>query len=517
MEAIINEMRAAVAPGRQELDEVAVGRLRELTASLVAARREQARPEYERFLSVIKREICLPKEQLATRLDGAVILVTGGTGCVGSTLIAQLAAFPTARIVSVSRGVTQGWPRHPGAEYTCADVRNRGRMNALISELKPDLVFHVASQRDPGLAETLVHHTVTTNVLGTRNVLGAMAAAGTGQAVCASTGKALRPFSPDVYTASKRVAEWVAFGFAASGALPVSAVRFTHVADNSIIHQRLQDWAAASGVIRLHSPQIAFYVQSAAESAQLLMQAALDERPGRLPIRAITDLGWPVSLLDLTLGVLAARDSAAAVYLSGYDPGYEEVPFPGLYDPATAGELSPLLNAFEASAVVPSECPMTDAFEAAFAPQPRAAELYGALDAVCCDTDDPARVRSALRELSWALLDATLAIAPAGALDRAARMASRHAATLTADHRQILRVIQDWAGERGNLPAASRPRGEAPGARPRSSRSGCPDGVPEAGWCVRRHPGSRGWRTTVPGSGSTPAAPLPSTSRAGSR
>ena len=150
-------------------------------------------------------------------------------------------------------------------------------MEALIGEIRPDLIFHVASQRDPGLAQTQVHHTVTTNVLGTRSVLGAAAAAGTGQVVCASTGKALRPFSPDVYTASKRVAEWVAFGFAASGALPVSAVRFTHVVDNSIIHQRLRDWAASSAVIRLHSPQIAFYVQSAVESAQLLMLAALDK------------------------------------------------------------------------------------------------------------------------------------------------------------------------------------------------------------------------------------------------
>jgi nucleoside-diphosphate-sugar epimerase len=465
VEAIINEMRAAVAPGQQDLDAAAVSRLRELTARLVADRREEARTEYERFLSVIKREICLPRERLAQRLDGAVILVTGGTGCVGSTLITQLATFRPARIVSVSRGVTRDWPRHPGAEYVHADVRDQARMEALIGDIRPDLIFHVASQRDPGLAETLVHQTVTTNVLGTRSVLGAAAAAGTGQVVCASTGKALRPFSPDVYTASKRVAEWVSFGFAASGALPVSAVRFTHVVDNSIIHQRLQDWAASSAVIRLHSPQIAFYVQSAVESAQLLMLATLDQgpgghgRPGRpgtpglLPIRAIADLGWPVSLLDLTLGVLAARDSAAPVYLSGYDPGYEEVPFPGLYDPATAGELSPLLNAFEAAAVVPSECPMTNVFEAAFAPEPRAAELGAELAAVCGETDDPQRVRAALRELSWALLDATLAVAPREALTRAARIANRHVATLTADHHQILQTIQKWAGERSNLAA----------------------------------------------------------------
>jgi len=93
VEAIINEMRAAVAPGQQDLDAAEVSRLRELTARLVAGRREEARTEYERFLSVIKRELCLPRDRLAERLDGAVVLVTGGTGCVGSTLITQLAAF----------------------------------------------------------------------------------------------------------------------------------------------------------------------------------------------------------------------------------------------------------------------------------------------------------------------------------------------------------------------------------------------------------------------------------------
>ena len=37
------------------------------------------------------------------------------------------------------------------------------------------------------------------------------------------------------------------------------------------------------------------------------------------------------------------------IYISGYDRGYEPIPFPGLYDPLTAGEVSPLLSAFEAA------------------------------------------------------------------------------------------------------------------------------------------------------------------------
>ena len=171
------------------------------------------------------------------------------------------------------------------------------------------------------------------------------------QVVCASTGKALRPYSPDMYTASKRAAEWVASEVAADSDMLISAGRFTHVLDNSIIYKRLLSWAdeAGEGVIRLHSPDIAFYVQSALESAQLLLLACLGSARAEFRVYAISDLGWPVSLMDLALAVLARSGSATPIYVSGYDRGYEEIPFPGLYDPLTAGDVSPLLNAFEAA------------------------------------------------------------------------------------------------------------------------------------------------------------------------
>src|ERR1700677_3746433 len=113
------------------------------------------------------------------------------------------------RLVSISRNISDSRPRHASAEYLHADVTDRAALDRVIGEVRPDLVFHVAAQRDPGLAEVEVHRTVSTNVLGTRNLLAAAAAAGVPQVVCASTGKALRSYSPDMYTASKRVAEWI--------------------------------------------------------------------------------------------------------------------------------------------------------------------------------------------------------------------------------------------------------------------------------------------------------------------
>jgi nucleoside-diphosphate-sugar epimerase len=439
---IIETMQRTVPAGQARLDDSAVAALRDLTASLIAAKPEAA-GEYARFLGIKQRGLCLPEADLTERLRGSTILVTGGTGCIGSTLMAQLAAREPERLVCLSRGVTGGWPREASAEYVQGDVRDRRRMDELVAAVRPDVIFHVAAQRSPALAEIEVHRTVTTNVLGSRNVLSAAAAAGVPQVVSASTGKALRPYSPEIYTASKRAAEWVASSMAASSDLRCAASRFTHVIDNSIVYERVLDWAQDGGVVRLHSPNIGFYVQSALESAQLLLLAFLGATGGEFRVYAITDLGWPVTLLDVALGVLAHKRSRSPIYFSGYDPGYEEVPFPGLYDPATAGDVSALLNAFETAAAVPAPCPAVDAFALTMAPDPIPPKLLTGLESVCDRTQDAGTVRQALDELSWSLLDATLGAASRPALARSAALICKHENGLTPAHRRVLEAIRN--------------------------------------------------------------------------
>ena len=460
------EAMQAVPTRKASLDEVEVARLRELTGELMAAKPE-ATAEYARFLGVKQRGLCLPEAELTARLGGATVLVTGGTGCIGSTLMAQLARRHPGRLVSLSRDVTTGWPRQASAEYLVGDIRDRARLDEVIAQVRPDVIFHLAAQRSPALAEVEVHRTVSTNVLGSRHVLDAAAAAGVPQVVCASTGKALRLYSSEIYTASKRAAEWTASAAAASGEVLVSAARFTHVIDNSIVYERLLDWADAdrghskgadpsaepdpsaeeTPVVRLHCSSIGFYVQSALESAQLLLIAYVGARPGEFRLHAITDLGWPVSLIDVALGVLASKRSRTPVYISGHEPGYEEVPFPGLYDPASAGDVSPLLNAFEAAALVDSPCPLVDAFKLEMAQDTVSVKLLGELDSVCGQTEDSAEVRSTLDELSWSLLDATLDAADRAALDRSARLIGRHEERMTPVHRRVTEAIKSHTCE----------------------------------------------------------------------
>jgi hypothetical protein len=198
-------------------------------------------------------------------------------------------------------------------------------------------------------------------------------------------------------------------------------------------------------VIRLHAADIMFYAQSALESAQLLLCAGLGARRGGLWAHAITDLGWPVGLLDLALGVLAGTCSEAPIYFSGYDPGYESTPFPGLYDPRTAGEVSPLLSAFEATRAQQAPGRGTDAFPVLFefGAQPDA-PLRPLQDA--CVTGEPAAVREALDTLSWSLLDAMLKATARETLIRVAGLTAPFENELSPAYRRILAAVRRQAG-----------------------------------------------------------------------
>jgi hypothetical protein len=434
---LLGELKAAAPPRCESLTPRQIERLRALTRELLALK-PQAIAEYRRFEGVRSRRIGLPGQELAARLEGATVLVTGGTGCIGRVLLGQLLPLRPARLVSVSRGRT-AVPRMDGVEFVYGDVRHRSGLDEVFAEIRPDVVFHVAAQRDPGRAELEVLRTVATNILGTRNVVQAAARSGAWAVSCASTGKALRPYSPDVYAASKRIGEWVLARCAASLDIRLAASRFTHVVDNSIVGERLRSWCAKDEPIRLHSADIGFYIQSALESAQLLLCGLLDAQPGSLRLNALRDLDWPASLLEVALGAVAQSGSHAPLYIAGYDSGYEEQAFPGLYDPMTAGDVSPLINVFEAVGAKAASSEQVDVFT----PEPlsddeAAVQALAALEAACVPTSgtepDTALVRARLDELSWALLESSVVEIPAQARSRAVRLAERSVATLPRQH-----------------------------------------------------------------------------------
>jgi hypothetical protein len=193
-----------------------------------------------------------------------------------------------------------------------------------------------------------------------------------------------------------------------------------------------------------HGADVGFYAQSAQESAQLLLCAGLEAVPGEFRVHAITDLGWPVSLLDLALGVIDRTGSDAAIHFSGNEPGYETAPFPGLYDPQTAGAVSPLISAFEVSDAHAPHSP-TDAFTLRFESNSQAPQLLRALQRACVMSSRSDVISSYLDELSWALADAAFAALDHELLMRIIALTSPYEASLKDDQLKLFQAIKRYA------------------------------------------------------------------------
>lgn len=423
-EDLVMALSSAVPEGRAELSMAELDALADPTAKLVTSAGPAALRDYERFRTLDARGLRFDFESARQAHIGKTVLVTGGTGCIGGALLRELTALSVGRLVSLSRGCMVPSKVVDGVEYRHADIRDAEAVNRVFCDIQPDIVYHLAAQHDPGLAEIEIARTLSTNVTGSTIVMAACRDHGA-MIIHASTGKALRPLSRDVYAASKKAAELALAAMIDSGELVGVMARFTHVVDNSIIAERLRHWTQSGAPIRLHSPHVSFYLQSAKEAAHLLICAGLHAGRWVLKTAAIGDLGWPISLMDLALGWLSSTGQRCPVYLCGFEAGYEVAPYPGLYDPRLSGDISPLFNALEASTVVESaHSDNVELCSVAFSGDGGVQAAVKSLASAAGAEIDHEVLRTMLVECGWAMWSGTVQATPTAVLERHATMSA---------------------------------------------------------------------------------------------
>ncbi|WP_353809019.1 NAD-dependent epimerase/dehydratase family protein [Agromyces sp. SYSU T00194] len=123
-----------------------------------------------------------------TAPGGRRVYVTGGSGFLGSNVVAALAAHPGVELV-VSGDLRP--PRHPiaGVVVEHGDVTEDGTIAARFAHHRIDTVVHLASIVNPG-ASTTVEQEYAVDVAGSRHVLDACVEAGVRRLVVSSSGAA---------------------------------------------------------------------------------------------------------------------------------------------------------------------------------------------------------------------------------------------------------------------------------------------------------------------------------------
>ncbi|MXP65114.1 NAD-dependent epimerase/dehydratase family protein [Roseomonas sp. M0104] len=322
--------------------------LRRATRALIRSMQKEGRLAESPMQLALTRTVELHHAAAEQRLRGKRVLVTGGSGCVGSRLRQLLAGFGPATLINLDIAPHEGEGR-----WLQADIRDAAMLDAAFRAARPEVVFHLASIREPGKAELVVQEAVDTNVFGTANVIAACRRHGVGHAVYSSTGKCYAYLTDHVYTASKKLAElqWMAAA-REGGETSFAMTRFTHVLENGIVSR---DIAAgiAQGMVGLHGPDRHFNIQNLRQATHLLVNAlALAGTQAPDSFWSAVDLGWPVNTLELALFEIVRSGRDVGVRFLGIPKGYDESFFRGQFDWSGACDYHPLVNALEAPTVV---------------------------------------------------------------------------------------------------------------------------------------------------------------------
>jgi FlaA1/EpsC-like NDP-sugar epimerase len=270
----------------------------------------------------------LKTEEIGQYIKGKSILVTGAGGSIGSELCRQIGRFFPQNLILLDRTENNLYEiememRRDFAYLQCSpvlgDVLNPSALNSSFLKYRPTVVFHAAAYKHVPMMEINPWEAISTNILGTRNLLGVAQEFEAERFVMVSTDKAVRP--TNVMGASKRVAELLTQCHnRSSNPTRFMAVRFGNVIGSSgSVIPLFKKQIEMGGPVTVTHPEVTRYFMTIPEAAQLILQAGSIGEGGEV---FILDMGSPIKILDL------ARD---LIRLSGFEPDEDiEIKFVGL-------------------------------------------------------------------------------------------------------------------------------------------------------------------------------------------
>lgn len=236
--------------------------------------------------------------------EGKTILVTGGTGSIGSEIVIQLLEYNVTKVIVLSRDEIKHFlmkKRNLDERLLSiiGDVRDYRSLERVFQEYKIDLVYSTAAMKHVIVCEEIPIECVRTNILGTQNLVDLAQKYNVPKLVNISTDKAAAPVN--VMGASKFIAERIVLN------ANYTCVRFGNVANSrgSVIPVFIDNILKKKS-ISITEPNVTRFIIEIPDAVKLVIEATNYTKGGEIFILKMKafKLG---NLLNVILDRIAPR------------------------------------------------------------------------------------------------------------------------------------------------------------------------------------------------------------------
>jgi len=216
------------------------------------------------------------------------ILVTGGTGSIGSEIVRKILQY-RPNVVRVFNNdeaelfnLEQELRNYTNVRFLVGDVRDKERLQRAVEDI--DFAFHAAALKHVPLCEYNPFEAVKTNVLGTQNLIEAAMEAEIEKLITISTDKAVNPVN--VMGATKLLAERLTVSanyYRGARRTVFSCVRFGNVLDSrGSVVPLFREQIGRGGPVIITDPDMTRFVMSIPRAVDLVLKAAEIARGGEI-------------------------------------------------------------------------------------------------------------------------------------------------------------------------------------------------------------------------------------------
>jgi FlaA1/EpsC-like NDP-sugar epimerase len=284
-----------------------------------------------------RQPIQLNQEALGIAFGQHTILITGAAGSIGSGITKEIVQHGFGKLILLDQAESPMYDLQQelsllkegnNITYLIADIRNQKQLSEIFAKHKPRIVFHAAAYKHVPLMENNPLEAITTNILGTKNLVDLSINEGVKKFVLISTDKAVNP--TNIMGASKRIAEMYVQAHDTYGETKFITTRFGNVlGSNGSVIPLFQKQIDSGGPVLVTDPQVTRYFMTIKEACQLVLEAFAMGSGGEI---FVFDMGKSVKIIDLARKMIQLHgvepDKDIAIKITGLRPGeklYEEL------------------------------------------------------------------------------------------------------------------------------------------------------------------------------------------------